>query len=186
MDQPIDQESSGKTMASFIPIVSTEAALATQCWSASALDGGCPGLMDSFSESIAILQPKDLVELTTLNLNSVFQNLLSNQNLATENHRGNLAKIRILAFLTINWNPNQDDLNVRKSLMTMNIKMYSGMFEIKQSLLLHYSNSYSKYRPKRTNFPSNTDPELFGKTQYFNKYSTHSISKLDAHQVDLG
>ena len=70
--------------------------------------------------------------------------------------------------------------------MTMNIKMYSGMFEIKQSLLLHSSNSYSKYRPKRTNFPSNTDPELFGKTQYLNEYSTLGRPKLDTHQVDLG
>ena len=86
MDQPIDQESSGKTMASFIPIVSTEAALATQCWSASALDGGCPGLMDSFSESIATLLLKDLVELTIPNQNSVYPNLLLSQNLVTENH----------------------------------------------------------------------------------------------------
>ena len=65
----------------------------------------------------------------------------------------------------------------------MNIKMYSGMFEIKQNSLLH---SYSKYRPTRTNFPSKADPDLPGKMQYFNKYSTLGIPKLDKHQIELG
>ena len=102
MDQPIDQELSGKTTASSIPIVSTEVALATLCWSASALVGDCPGLMDSSSGSIATLLLKDIAVVTTLNLNSVFPNLLLSQNLATEHHRRNLAIIRILVFLTIN------------------------------------------------------------------------------------
>ena len=79
MDQPIDQESSGKTMASFIPIVSTEAALGTQCWSASALDGGYQGLMASFSESIATLLLKDLAVFTIQSLSFVSPNLLLNQ-----------------------------------------------------------------------------------------------------------
>ena len=184
MDLPIDQESSGKTTVSFIPIASTEVALATLCWSASALVGDCPGLMDSSSGSIATLLLKDLAVVTTLNLNSVFPNLLSSQNLATDYHRRNLASIRILTFLTIIWNSIQKDLEVKESLTTMNIKIFSGMFEIKQNTLLH-SNSYSRYRPTKTNFPSKAD-ELPGKMQYFNKYSNLSIPKLDAHQVDLG
>ena len=102
MDQPIDQESSGKTMVSFIPIALTEVVLATLCWSASALVGDCPGLMDSSSGSIATLLLKDLAVVTTLNLNSVFQILLLSQNLATEHHKGNLARIRISVFLTMN------------------------------------------------------------------------------------
>ena len=76
MDQQIDQESSGKTMASFILIVSTEVALATLCWSASAQVGDCLGPMGSFSESIATLQPKALAVLTIPNLSSVFPSLL--------------------------------------------------------------------------------------------------------------
>ena len=67
----------------------------------------------------------------------------------------------------------------------MNIKMITGMCEIKQNSLLNI-NSYSRYRPTRNNFPSKTDPELPGKMQYFNKYSTLGIPKLDTHQVDLG
>ena len=185
MDQPTDQEWSGKTMAFFIPFVSTEVAPATPCWSAFAQVGDCPGLMDSSSESIAILQPKDLVELTTLNQNSVFQNLLSNQNLTTENHIGSLTRIRILAFLNMNWIPNQEDLDAKESLITINIKRNTGMYEIKQNSLSH-SNSYSTCRLTRTNFPSKADQELPGKTQYFNKYLTLGIPKLDKHQVDSG
>ena len=96
MDQTRDQELSGKTMASFILIVSTEVALATLCWSASAQVGDCLGPMGSYSESIAILQPKDLVELTTLNLNSVFQNLLLDKNSVMENYQGRWRRIKIL------------------------------------------------------------------------------------------
>ena len=67
----------------------------------------------------------------------------------------------------------------------MNFKMCTGTFEIKQHslLLAHFD---SKYRPTRTNFPSKADPELPGKMQYFNKYSTLGIPKLDTHQEDLG
>ena len=86
MDQLIDQESSGKTMASFIPIVSTEAVQATLCWSASIQDGGCQGLMDSFSESTVTLLLKALEEFTIQNLNSVFPNLLLSQKSLKENY----------------------------------------------------------------------------------------------------
>ena len=63
--------------------------------------------------------------------------------------------------------------------------MCTGMFEIKQHslLLAHFD---SKNRPTRTNIPSKADPELSGETQYFNKYSTLGVPKLDKHQVDLG
>ena len=64
----------------------------------------------------------------------------------------------------------------------MNTKIYSGMFEIKQHLLL-LTHFHSKYRFTRTNFPYNAGT---GKKQHFNEYSTHSIPKLDEHQVDLG
>ena len=64
----------------------------------------------------------------------------------------------------------------------MNIKMCTGMFEIKQHslLLAHFD---STYRATRTNFPYNAGT---GKKQHFNEYSTHSIPKLDKHQVDSG
>ena len=67
----------------------------------------------------------------------------------------------------------------------MNIKMCTGMFKIKQHslLLAHFD---SKYRPTRTNFPYNAGTELTRKKQHLNEYSTHSIPKLDKHQVDLG
>ena len=96
MDLPTDQESSGKTMASFIPIVSTEVVLATQCWSASAQVGDCPEVMGSFSESIATLQPKDQAVLTILSLSSASPNLLSNQSSRAESNRG---KLRIILTL---------------------------------------------------------------------------------------
>ena len=128
MDQQIDQQLSGKTTASFIPIVSTEVALATPCWSAFTLVGGCQGHMDSFLEFIVTLLLKDLAVHTIQNLNSVFQNLLSKKSSAVENHPGSLTRIRMLAFLTMNWIPNQEDLDPKESLITMNIKMNTGMY----------------------------------------------------------
>ena len=67
----------------------------------------------------------------------------------------------------------------------MNTKMYLGMFEIKQHsfVLAHF---HSTYRPTRNNFPYGNGAELPRKTQYFNKYSTHSIPKVNKHQVDSG
>ena len=132
MVQPIDQESFGKTTASFIPIALTEVALAILCWSASALVGDCPGHMDSFSESIATLPLKDLAVYTIPNLSSVSPNLLSNQSSQAESNQG---KLRII--LTLNSNPNKKDLNALKNLIIKNFHMNIGMYKMNIHFITH-------------------------------------------------
>ena len=128
MDQAIDQESSGKTMAFFILTVSTEVALEILCWSVSTQVGDCLELLASFSEFIATLLPKDLAVVTTLNLNSAYLNLLLSHNSVAEINEGNLARIIVWINLALNWNP--DDLDTKESLITINIQRNTGMHEI--------------------------------------------------------
>ena len=74
---------------------------------------------------------------------------------------------------------------MKESFITKNIQMNTGMFEIKQHLLI-LAHFHSKCRPIRTNFPSKADSELLGKTKFLDTHSTLKRPKLDTFQVDSG